>query len=252
MIKIDKPTLAPKKLRTDGQKEKKANCELYTRNRNAYNRGKKTFEFDSGIYGHKTVKQSLIKAQHGKCCFCESKITHISYGDVEHFRPKAGVKQRPGVPMEKPGYYWLAYKWSNLFFSCQICNQRHKKNLFPLKNPTNRARSHEDDINVEEPMFISPDDNPEQYISFREEVVFAVDDNPRGKATIKALGLDRDELNNRRREYFERSELIYIIANRKPPITESKKAKKLIAKSVQSSSKYASMIRCAVNAKFKK
>ena len=252
MIKIDKPRLAPKKLRIDGKKKTQANCTSYTQNKREYDTGQKKFDFDSNIYGHKTVKAALRKVQDDKCCFCESKVTHISYGDVEHFRPKAGVRQRSGAPLERPGYYWLAYKWSNLFFSCQICNQRHKENLFPLKNPTNRTRSHEDDINVEEPMFISPDDNPEQYISFREEVAFAVDDNPRGKATIKALGLNRDELNNRRREYFERSEFIYKIANRKPPIPESEKAKKHITKSIQRSSQYASMIRCAVKAKFKK
>jgi hypothetical protein len=36
------------------------------------------FEFDGGIYGHRSVKDALREAQHGKCAFCESKIAHIS------------------------------------------------------------------------------------------------------------------------------------------------------------------------------
>ncbi len=252
MITIDKPKLAPKKLRTDGKKKTQANCTSYTQNKREYDTGQKKFDFNSNIYAHKTVKAALRKIQHDKCCFCESKVTHISYGDVEHFRPKAGVRQRPGVPLERPGYYWLAYEWSNLFFSCQLCNQRYKENLFPLIKQDDRAKSHHDVINLEKPLFINPNEDVEKFISFREEVIFAIDDKPRGKATIKALGLDRDELNDMRKDYFDKLELIYELANLKPPIPESEKAKKHITKSIQSSSQYASMIRCAVKAKFKK
>ena len=139
MIQIDKPRQAPKVLRDKGTKKRRTNCNSYTRSKAAYRKGKKNFKFDSKIYGHTTVKKGLIKAQHDKCCFCESKVSHISYGDVEHFRPKGGVRQTPKGPLGKPGYYWLAYEWSNLFFSCQLCNQRFKDNLFPLKNPGDRA-----------------------------------------------------------------------------------------------------------------
>ena len=52
--------------------------------------------FDSSLYGAPDVKQTLIEIQHGKCCFCESKITHIAYGDVEHFRPKKAVQEDDG------------------------------------------------------------------------------------------------------------------------------------------------------------
>ncbi len=252
MIRVNKPKLAPKTLRTKGKKKTLANCKSYTQDSKAYDTDTKKFDFDSKIYGHKTVKAALRKAQHDKCCFCESKVTHISYGDVEHFRPKAGVKQRTGVPMEKPGYYWLAYEWSNLFFSCQLCNQRYKETLFPLIKQGDRAKSHNDVINLEKPLFINPTEDVEKFISFREEVIFAIGDKPRGKATIKALGLDRDELNDMRKDYFDKLELIYELANHKPPMPKSEKAKKHITNSIQNSSQYASMIRCAVKAKFKK
>jgi uncharacterized protein (TIGR02646 family) len=252
VIRINKPKLAPKILSTKGEKKTQVICQAYTKNKKVYDSGQKKFDFDSTIYGHKTVKDILKKAQHDKCCFCESKVTHISYGDVEHFRPKAGARQKRGASLERPGYYWLAYEWSNLFFSCQLCNQRYKENLFPLKKPADRAKSHNDDIDIEKPLFIDPTEDVRKYISFREEVIFAVNDNPRGKATIRALGLDRDELNDMRRDYYDKLELIYKLANLEPPIPESKKAKRHIAKSIQSSSQYSSMILCAVEAKFEK
>jgi hypothetical protein len=40
------------------------------------------------------------------------------------------------------------------------------------------------------------------------------------------------------------------VANMTPPIPETKEAKDFIDKSIRSSSQYASMIRCAVNAEF--
>ena len=101
-------------------------------------------------------------------------------------------------------------------------------------------------------MFIDPTEDARRYISFREEVIFAVDNDPRGKAAIRALGLDRDELNDMRRDCYDTLEIIYKVANLTPPVPDSAKAKKHIAKSVQSSSQYSSMILCAVNAKFER
>lgn len=91
MIQISKKTAAaiPNILSTKGVA---ATVELINR----FNNGEIEFastDFDSGIYGNKEVKNKLIETQDGKCCFCESKIAHISYGDVEHFRPKAGWVQ---------------------------------------------------------------------------------------------------------------------------------------------------------------
>lgn len=252
MIRVNKPRLAPRILRTTGQKKTQANCGSYKQYLSAYDTGQKKFDFDSNVYGHRTVKNALIKAQHDKCCFCESKVTHISYGDVEHFRPKAGVRQKPGDALERPCYYWLAYEWSNLFFSCELCNRRHKGNLFPLENPAERAKTHDDNVAAEKPIFIDPSEDVERYISFREEVIFAVDDNPRGKATIEALGLDRSKLNDMRRECYDKLRMVHIVANLEPPLPESTEAKEHIAKAIQSSSQYSAMVKCAVSAGFKK
>jgi uncharacterized protein (TIGR02646 family) len=204
MIRIRKPRKAPEILRTKGKAKRKELCKAYLASPDDYRTGKRKPEFDSGIYGSRSVKRALIKAQHGKCAFCESKITHIAYGDVEHFRPKAGVRQKASDKLQRPGYYWLAYEWRNLLLSCQLCNQRYKENLFPLEDPIQRARSHTDKVSKERPLFIDPsrETDPEALISFHDEVPCAVDGNLRARRTIESLALDRDELNEMRLQWL--------------------------------------------------
>ena len=121
----------------------------------------------------------------------------------EHFRPKAGYQQSPEDDLHKPGYYWLAYEWSNLLFSCQICNQQGKKNLFPLANPRRRACSHRDEVAAEKPLLIDPaQQDPERFIGFRQEVAFPRNRQRTGKVTIEVLGLNREALREKRRDYL--------------------------------------------------
>ena len=83
------------------------------------------------VYSSKTVRKQLIKMSHGKCAYCESKITSIYSGDVEHFRPKGGYGENN--PITKPGYYWLASDWNNLLFACPFCNQTNTHEIFENK-----------------------------------------------------------------------------------------------------------------------
>ncbi len=128
MIRVVKPA-APSILLDKGA-AKRAEDEA------AYEVGERSFAFDRGIYAHDSVRRALARAQHDKCCFCERKI---EAGDVEHFRPKAGFRQARYDPLETPGYYWLAYEWTNLDFACKSCNQRNKHDLFPLRDPARRV-----------------------------------------------------------------------------------------------------------------
>ncbi len=199
MIKITKPTKAPAILLSRGVQKRADHCNDYLLHQAEYDGGKISFTFDAGIYASRAVKNALIKAQHGKCCFCERKTGDD--GDVEHFRPKAGFRQSPKGSLLRPGYYWLAYDWDNLLLSCSACNQRHKRNHFPLANPEQRAKSHTDDITHETPLFLHPvQQDTEHHIGFRKEIPFAINGSPAGKATIEALGLNRELLNEVRRD----------------------------------------------------
>lgn len=68
------------------------------------------------------TKDQLLIETHNKCAYCESDITTVSYGDVEHYRPKSV-------------YWWLAYVYDNYLASCAICNQRFKGAKFEFIGP---------------------------------------------------------------------------------------------------------------------
>lgn len=150
-----------------------------------------------GIYNDARVKACLRADQYEKCCYCESYLSSTSYGDVEHFRPKGGYQQDAADDLHKPGYYWLAYEWSNLYYACQLCNQRYKGNLFPLANPADRAVVHTYNLATEQPLLPDPaTENPASHLIFVQDAALALD--ARGAACIQVFGLDRPELIQRR------------------------------------------------------
>ncbi|MBP6456030.1 MAG: hypothetical protein KA275_04805 [Chitinophagaceae bacterium] len=239
MIKISKTINdAPNDLLEKGKIATEELCKLY-------NEGEREFKnINSKIYG--LAKPKLKELQFDKCCFCESKISHNSHGDVEHFRPKGGWVQE-NENQNKPGYYWLAYNWENLLLSCQICNQSFKGNLFPLKDNSKRAKSHNDDISKEEPIFINPFlENPEEFIEFVYDIPKAKNGNDRGIKTIEKLGLDREQLNERRRELLNEINLILDIANKVPETNEDlvKSAKLYLLNKTKNNSEYSLMAKC--------
>jgi uncharacterized protein (TIGR02646 family) len=187
MIRIRKPANPPRVLVTLGILE----CQELIRRAQD---GEVEFDFDRSIYAHKEVKSALLRAQYEKCAFCESKISHIAYGDVEHFRPKAAVLVNGSLT--KPAYYWLAYDWSNLYLCCQICNQRHKGNAFPILGTL--ASVSNPNLAAERQVFIDPgQEDPLDHIEFIDSIPHGK--TARGQETIKALGLQREALNAQRR-----------------------------------------------------
>lgn len=242
MIRIRKPP-APEKLRQDGQAETVRNYRLY-------DEGTRKFEFKSSIYGDTTVKEALRQAQHGKCCFCERKE---EIGDVEHFRPKSGYQQNVQDKLNRPGYYWLAYEWDNLFFCCPKCNRSYKRNFFPLADESKRARSHHDDISAEEPLLVHPaHDNPEEFIEYVGSRPRAIGNNRKGRLTISRTGLDRPFLDERRFEKYQVCKQIYQTAH--TPGLDAQiqtKLRNLLDEYAQEHAEFSTMIRCALKQGFR-
>lgn len=210
MISIKRPKDIPSKLAKEGAKETSNNKKLFSRDPSAYINGKK-FDIKNSIYGHPTVKSVLKTAQHNKCCFCEKDQVE-EYGAVEHFRPKNGFKSsRKQKKLSKPGYYWLAYDWDNLFFVCSFCNgAEFKGNLFPLQDENKRAISHRNDYKKEKPYLINPAKiNPRKHIYFDNQLVCYHSDE--GRETISICGLDRETLNDERKKVIENIEVRLLI-----------------------------------------
>ena len=151
-------------------------------------------DFKSSIYGANDVREQLMNDQHEKCAFCECTLLDKD-PEVEHFRPKTRVRQdKTRGNTIKLAYYWMAYDWDNLLYSCHQCN-RIKGNYFPLKDPDNRF-----DIPNESPLLINPyTEDPADFIEFRQEKVFAKNNNAKGNKTIEVLGLNRKDLVELRR-----------------------------------------------------
>lgn len=60
-------------------------------------------------YRDPELKQHLVAEAHGKSVYCESKITHVYFGDIEHMKPKSVF------PAERLDV-------SNLALACAVCN----------------------------------------------------------------------------------------------------------------------------------
>jgi len=123
-------------------------------------------------YNDKNIKNALMAETNDKCAYCESKITHISHGDIEHILPKSKVHDK-------------TFSWDNLTIGCSICNL-NKKDYYdpstPLLNPYT--------------------DNPEKKLIFCGPLIFSAAGEISAEVTIKILKLDRTELLERRVEHL--------------------------------------------------
>lgn len=151
-------------------------------------------EFDDHLYG--LLKQHLFDLSNNRCAYCEAKLKHVDNGAVEHYRPKASVREDPA----HSGYYWLAYDPTNLLPSCGLCNTSGKHTQFPVAG--SRATSPQASLEDERPLLINPyKEDPLDHLKFL-STGDIVDKTERGKKTIEICLLER--LREFRREAMER------------------------------------------------
>jgi len=167
----------------------KALCERKNHNANAY------------VYRHNSVVRSLRKIYIDKCGYCEARLGVSSSIFVDHYRPKKGVKKKD----DHPGYYWLAYEWSNLISSCGVCNNK-KSHLFPVADEKDRIyqaqkdrsqwRADSESLRSEMPLTLHPEiDDPEKYLALDiNGVMREKKSSVKARITIEVCGLNRDSL----------------------------------------------------------
>jgi uncharacterized protein (TIGR02646 family) len=202
MISINNRPPTPQSLLSEQVAEIKRNIEEIVRQ----NGKAASDDFLSDYWRKLDVRDGLWNSQNGKCCFCENRRAKKREFDAEHFRPKAKVTEDQG----HPGYWWLAYDWSNLLYACKPCNQEYKKNHFPLLNEQERVREPLSPILRERPVLINPiTEDPECLIGFEWGMGFGIyvkaisldsEGHNRGGQSIRLLGLNRDELMEERAE----------------------------------------------------
>lgn len=163
---------------------------------------------------YQAVKETLWREQSLKCCYCESQEQQAR-NDVEHFRPKARAIRTPGCA-EDYGYWWLAWSWENLLFSCRNCNQAPAKlDKFPLAPGSEPLFAEQGPPGKEHPLLIDPAvESGVAHIQFVWTVAGTVatgkwvprprSGSHKGEWTIKACRLDRPELLDRYGFHVER------------------------------------------------
>lgn len=133
-----------------------------------------------GKYNHEKIRAQLQSMFHGKCAYCESHIGHVSYDQIEHFRPKGEFRD-------------LCFSWENLLLACGRCNDKgHKGEKFP-----------ED---ADGGPFVNPAaENPDDFFDFVIDSETGITEvkpkNTRGHTTERELGLNRWELQRHRSKY---------------------------------------------------
>ncbi|WP_061808763.1 HNH endonuclease [Rossellomorea vietnamensis] len=162
----------------------------------------RNFEFKA--YKKGNVKEILETMFNYKCAYCESRISPVTYGDIEHFRPKKAYHSSNDEDLKYPGYYWLAMNWENLLLACDTCNRTYKKNQFPLLDDNNRKKRHDNDI-IEDPKLIDPCDediDPQDYMYFTKEgiVKYIGEEGSKGDISIHVYGLYNPKLTENRKE----------------------------------------------------
>jgi hypothetical protein len=168
---------------------------------------------------YKRMRSRFLEASHKKCAYCEVKLAAGQrQGDVEHYRPKGQVRDVAGkivkvvvegVEQKHPGYYWLAYEWTNLLPACAACNRRAgdvssgtltgKGEIFPTLD--NWWAPDKDQVDAEKPALLNPwVDDPGDHLIFDPETGIVGGRTERGRVTIEVLGLNRDGLPEGRRD----------------------------------------------------
>ena len=194
------------------------------------------------LYKRKSIKDEYFFAAgppfYGKCAYCEVSIRDYQHGDVEHFRPKAGVTDEngqpvylldeeglvqidsKGEPLEHPGYYWLAYEWTNLLPACVRCNQddvRQGRRIgkhcrFPIEG---RHAQRPEEVAQEKPLLINPlsdqeGDDPSHHLVVDTKTGLMAHRTPRGQACLDIFGLNvRDQLVDDRRKACREAEFLW-------------------------------------------
>lgn len=185
------------------------------------------FMINDALY--KKFMRYLLEIFGGKCAYCETRITSNQPGDVEHFRPKGRVVGDDFKPVrtshpskgtiDHPGYFWLAYDWSNLLPSCIDCNRYRKHGVddpqgagkadrFPVKG---QHICDPQQLGTEQPFLIDPTKvQPSQHLEFHPDgTVSGLTEE--GRRTIELFGLNlREGLVEARREAFQAADMFTV------------------------------------------
>lgn len=124
-------------------------------------------------YKSDNIKE-LVKAEtYSKCAYCESKVPHVYFGDIEHIKPKTTFPE-------------LTFAYDNLTLVCAVCNN-NKRDYFNANTP-----------------LINPYiDDPQDYLIPLGPLIMHKPGSEKGRLTESIIKLNRPDLLERRKERIE-------------------------------------------------
>lgn len=151
-------------------------------------KGEVPTETEKTRYRHVDIKLALISETNGKCAYCESKLLHITYGDIEHIHPKS-------IDADN------LFKWSNLTLACDKCN-------------TGKGVS----VSIIDPYV----DDPSEYFDFLGPMVIADAENNSAVITEKSLKLNRSDLLERRADKIKylADQILVLLSAKNPELRD--------------------------------
>ncbi len=165
---------------------------------------------------NRIYKKTLSEEFHGKCAYCDRRLTTQLEGDVEHIRPKNRVCDEHGTQIrsarypdrDHPGYWWLAYDWENLVISCKECNTRFKRDKFPVEGSHAESEG-ETDIGL---LINHHEENPMDHFAINVTTGELVPLTQKGRVSAHVLSLNREQLRDERVFEFNKAQAVLAVA----------------------------------------
>jgi uncharacterized protein (TIGR02646 family) len=167
-------------------------------------------------YRHKSIRKALVAIFNGKCAYCESKILHVDFGHIEHFKPKSKYKN-------------LTFTWENLLLACGVCNGAgNKGSKFPQEDEGGPPVNPCEDTPGEHLRFIYDKKSGIATVGFLTR---------RGEISIELYGLNRNELRSYRSDFVKKLYVLSKFTATKP------EAKALLDAAITNDAQYAAFTR---------
>lgn len=125
---------------------------------------------DSSKYAHIQIKTQLNSMSFNKCFYCETKLKGKTKEIDHHIEVSVNIN--------------LSYEWSNLYLSCDSCN-----NKVPHSSIA---------INIALDPCLNTDAEIQTHLTFNDELIEPKNNSPLGLTTIQKYRLDSEVLDTRR------------------------------------------------------
>ena len=131
---------------------------------------------DSTKYGHKKIREQLNRSSFNKCFYCESLLVGAPK-EIDHYVEVAIDSS-------------LAYEWTNLYLSCNSCNDKLDHSIIPVTEVLNPC--------------VDSDEEIRRHITFEKEYIRSYDASEKGHKTIQKFKLSAPLLDLKRSKWLNK------------------------------------------------